>query len=52
MTIDTFRPALEPHTQQFVDGLAGAPQIYTLSPAEARAVLERVQSIPVGKPGA
>jgi acetyl esterase len=52
MTIDTIPPALELHTQQFVDGLAGAPPIYTLSPAEARAVLERAQSIPVGKPGA
>ena len=52
MTIDTIRPTLELHTQQFVDGLAGAPPIYTLSPAEARAVLERAQSIPVGKPGA
>src|SRR5215471_12939221 len=52
MTIDATRPTLELHTQQFVDGLAGAPPLYTLSPAEARAVLERAQSIPVGKPGA
>src|SRR6516164_3636685 len=52
MTIDTIRPTLELHTQQFVDGLAGAPPIYSLSPAEARAVLEQAQSIPVGKPGA
>src|SRR6516164_7758449 len=52
MTIDTIRPTLELHTQQFVDGLAGAPPIYTLSPAEARAVLERAQSAPVGKPSA
>jgi acetyl esterase len=52
MTIDTIRPTLELHTQQFVDGLAGAPPIYSLSPAEARSVLERAQSIPVGKPGA
>jgi acetyl esterase len=52
MTIDTIRPTLELHTQQFVDGLAGSPPIYTLSPTEARAVLERAQSIPVGKPGA
>jgi acetyl esterase len=52
MTIDTIGPTLELHTQQFVDGLTGAPPIYTLSPAEARAVLERAQSIPVGKPGA
>jgi len=52
MTIDTIRPTLELHTQQFVDGLAGAPPIYSLSPAEARSVLARAQSIPVGKPGA
>jgi acetyl esterase len=52
MTVDATGPALELHTQQFVDGLAGAPPIYTLSPAEARSVLERAQSIPVGKPGA
>ena len=44
--------ALEPHTQEFVDGLAGAPPIYTLSPADARSVLVRAQSIPVGKPSA
>src|SRR5262249_6705212 len=50
MTIDTIRPTLEPHTQQFVDGLAGAPPIYTLSPADARSVLAQAQSIPVGKP--
>src|SRR6516162_2533736 len=52
MTIDTIRPTLEPHTQQFVDGLDGAPPIYRLSPEEARSVLVQVQSIPVGKPGA
>jgi acetyl esterase len=50
MTIDVTRPALELHTQQFIDGLAGSPPIYSLSPAEARSVLERAQSIPVGKP--
>src|SRR5215469_22113 len=49
---DTAEPALEPHTQQFVDGLAGAPPIYSLSPADARSVLTRAQSIPVGKPSA
>src|SRR6516162_7865326 len=52
MTIDTIRPTLEPHTQQFVDGLDGAPPIYRLSPEEARSVLVQVQAIPVGKPGA
>jgi acetyl esterase len=35
-----------------VDSLAGAPPIYTLSPADARSVLARAQSIPVGKPSA
>jgi len=52
MTIDASPPTLEPHTQQFIDGLAGAPPIYTLSPADARSVLVHVQAIPVGKPGA
>jgi len=52
MTIDTIRPTLEPHTQQFVDSLTGAPPIHTLSPVEARSVLVRVQSMPVGKPSA
>ena len=50
--IDAAQPALEPHTQQFVDSLAGAPPIHTLSPADARSVLERAQSAPVGKPSA
>ena len=52
MAIDASPPTLEPHTQQFIDGLAGAPPIYTLSPADARSVLVQVQAIPVGKPGA
>jgi len=52
MPIDTTEPVLEPHTQQFVDGLANAPPIYTLSPDAARWVLVRAQSIPVGKPSA
>jgi acetyl esterase len=46
------QPTLEPHTQQFIDSLAGAPPIYTLSPADARAVLVRAQLIPIGKPSA
>jgi len=49
MAIDIAQPTLEPHTQQFIDSLAGAPPIYTLSPADARSVLTRAQSIPVGK---
>jgi hypothetical protein len=34
------------------DSLAGAPPICTLSPADARSVLARAQSITVGKPSA
>jgi acetyl esterase len=52
MSIATAQPTLELHTQQFIDSLAGGPPIYTLSPADARSVLVRAQSIPVGKPGA
>jgi acetyl esterase len=52
MSMATAQPTLELHTQQFIDSLAGAPPIYTLSPADARSVLARAQSIPVGKPSA
>jgi acetyl esterase len=52
MSTATAEPTLELHTQQFIDSLAGAPAIYTLSPADARSVLTRAQSIPVGKPSA
>ena len=52
MTSDTIRPTLEPHTEQFIDGLASGPPIYSLSPDEARSVLVQAQSIPVGKPSA
>jgi acetyl esterase len=52
MSMATAQPTLELHTQQFIDSLAGAPPIYTLSPADARSVLARAQSIPVGKPNA
>lgn len=52
MSLATAEPVLEPHTQQFVETLAGAPPIYTLSPADARSVLTRAQSIPVGRPSA
>ena len=52
MSISTAQPTLELHTQEFIDSLAGAPPIYTLSPADARSVLSRAQSIPVGKPSA
>ncbi len=52
MSMATAQPTLELHTQQFVDTLAGAPPIFTLSPGDARSVLVRAQSIPVGKPSA
>ena len=52
MPIATAQQTLELHTGQFVDSLAGAPPIYTLSPADARSVLAQAQSIPVGKPTA
>ena len=52
MSMAMAQPTLELHTQQFVDSLAGAPPIHTLSPVDARSVLARVQSIPVGKPSA
>ncbi len=45
---DAAPPApLEPATQRFVDGLAGAPPLYTLSPAAAHQVLTDLQSKPV-----
>ena len=45
---------LEPITQQFIDDLmaAGGPPVYTLSPADARALLARQQSVPTAKPDA
>ena len=52
MSIAAAQPTLEIHTQEFVDSLAGAPPIYTLSLADARSVLAQAQSIPVGKPSA
>jgi acetyl esterase len=52
MSMATAQPTLELHTQQFIDSLAGASPIYTLSPADARSVLARAQSIPVGRPSA
>jgi acetyl esterase len=52
MPTDPAEQTLEPHTQEFVDNLAGAPAIYTLSPANARSVLTKAQAIPVGKPTA
>jgi acetyl esterase len=42
---------LEPKTQEFIDAIAaqGGKPPYTLSPADARQVLEGVQDIPVKK---
>lgn len=44
-------PVLEPITQKMIDGLvaAGGPPLYTLTPAAARDVLTKVQSISVPK---
>jgi acetyl esterase len=46
------QPALEPVTQQFVDSLIAMTPIHKLTPKAARAVLTRLQAIPVGKPSA
>jgi|SRR5579859_6243516 len=43
-------PVLEPTTQHFIDSLAGAPPIYTLTPDAARKVLLGAQSGPVARP--
>ena len=46
-------PVLDPATQAFVDSLAGAPAIYTLTPDAARAVLSDAQTaVPVTLPEA
>jgi acetyl esterase len=42
-------PVLEPKTQAFIDQLAGAPPIYTLSPKDARDVLAGAQKGDVKK---
>jgi acetyl esterase len=42
-------PVLEPTTQKFIDSLAGAKPIYTLSPADARNVLAGAQKGDVKK---
>jgi hypothetical protein len=39
MSMATAQPTLELHTREFVDSLAGAPPIYTLSPAGAQSLL-------------
>jgi acetyl esterase len=52
MSTAAAEPTLELHTQHFIESLAGAPPIHTLSPADARSLLAKAQSIPVGKPSA
>jgi hypothetical protein len=42
MSMAMAQPTLELHTQEFVDSLAGAPPIYTLSPAAARSLLGQI----------
>ena len=44
-------PILEPRTQAFIDSLtaAGGPPLYALTPADARAVLVKVQEAPVDR---
>jgi acetyl esterase len=44
-------PVLEETTQKFIDALAGATPIYTLTPEAARKVLLGAQSGPVALPG-
>lgn len=46
------KPVLEPATQAFIDSLAGAPPIYTLTPDAARNLLHGAQSGPVSLPKA
>jgi acetyl esterase len=46
------QPVIEPGTLQFIDAIANEPPIESLSPDLARAALTRMQSIPVGRPGA
>lgn len=43
-------PVLDPKVQAIIDGLAGGPPIYTLSPAQAREVLVGAQSASVSAP--
>jgi acetyl esterase len=49
--MNTPTPVLEPQTQAFVDALAaaGGPPLYTMTPADARAVLADAQAQPVAK---
>ena len=46
------QPFIESATQQFLDSVEHDPPTHTISPAEARAAVERMQSTPIGRPGA
>ncbi|SEJ81304.1 acetyl esterase [Sphingobium sp. AP50] len=50
LTSSAMAQALDPAVQKFVDGLEGAKPIYTLTPQEARDVLDTVQSGPAAAP--
>jgi acetyl esterase len=54
MKTESQNPVLEPRTQAFVDSLtaAGGPPLYALTPDDARAVLVKVQEVPVDKAAA
>jgi acetyl esterase len=45
-------PFIESATQQFIDSVENEPPVHTISPTEARAALGRMQSTPIGRPGA
>jgi len=54
MKTESQNPVLEPRTRAFVDSLtaAGGPPLYALTPDDARAVLVKVQEVPVDKAAA
>ena len=48
--INTHNPVvLEPASQALAEATAGPPFLYELSPAEARAVLDEIQAVPIDK---
>jgi acetyl esterase len=47
--IQTHAPVLEPAAQAFADAAAKPPQLYELTPVEARKVLDDVQAAPIDK---
>jgi acetyl esterase len=50
MKKESTKPPVEPKTQEFLDSLAGAPPLHTLSYPDAHAVLTDLQSQPVEQP--